>query len=95
MGAIRVLVLLSGAAACYICLTMNRKNLITIVSLAILVGTEILGAALALGWAIGSTYELPDMWRYGLIAVLMAGGAYTVWRFLLLAVKIEPIFDRK
>jgi uncharacterized membrane protein YjfL (UPF0719 family) len=89
------LVLFGTGDACYTPAPMNSKNLITIVSLAILVGTEILGAALALGWAIGSMYELPDMWRYALIGILVAGGAYTVWRFLLNAVKIEPIFDRK
>jgi uncharacterized membrane protein YjfL (UPF0719 family) len=74
---------------------MNGKNLITIVSLAILVGAEILGAALALGWAIGSMYELPDLWRWGVIGLSLAGGAYVIFRFMQNAVKIEPIFDKK
>jgi uncharacterized membrane protein YjfL (UPF0719 family) len=69
---------------------MKGKNLLTIVSLAILVGTEILGAALALGWAIGSMYELSDLWRWSLIGVSLAIGAYVVYRFMQHAVKNEP-----
>jgi uncharacterized membrane protein YjfL (UPF0719 family) len=74
---------------------MNGKNLVTIVSLAILVGAEILGAALALGWAIGSMYELPDIWRWAVIAVCLAGGAYAIFRFMQNAVKLEPIVEKK
>jgi uncharacterized membrane protein YjfL (UPF0719 family) len=74
---------------------MNSKNLVTIVSLAILVGAEILGAALALGWAIGSMYELTDLWRWSVIGVCLAGGAYTIFRFLQHAVKVEPIFEKR
>jgi uncharacterized membrane protein YjfL (UPF0719 family) len=74
---------------------MNGKNLLTIVSLAILVGAEILGAALALGWAIGSMYELPDVWRWGVIGLCLAAGGYVVLRFVQNALKIEPVFERR
>jgi uncharacterized membrane protein YjfL (UPF0719 family) len=74
---------------------MNGKNLITIVSLAILVGAEILGAALALGWAISSMYELPDTWRWAVIGICLAAGAYTIFRFMQHAMKIEPVFQKK
>jgi uncharacterized membrane protein YjfL (UPF0719 family) len=74
---------------------MMSKNLITIVSLAILVGAEILGAALALGWAISSMYELSDTWRYGVIGVSLAIGAYIIFRFMQHAVKLEPISAKK
>ncbi|MGL4240795.1 MAG: hypothetical protein ACRCTI_06740 [Beijerinckiaceae bacterium] len=84
-----------GGCGCYTLSPMNGKNLITIVSLAILVGAEILGAALALGWAIGSMYELSDTWRYGVIGVCLAAGAYTIFRFMQNAVKLEPISSRK
>ncbi len=84
-----------AGCGCYTRWTMNGKNLVTIVSLAILVGAEILGAALALGWAIGSMYELPDLWRWAVIGVCLAGGAYVIFRFLQNAVKIEPIYARK
>jgi uncharacterized membrane protein YjfL (UPF0719 family) len=81
--------------ACYIPSPMNSKNLVTIVSLAILVGAEILGAALALGWAIGSMYELSDIWRWAVIGICLSGGAYVIFRFMQNAVKIEPIFQKK
>jgi uncharacterized membrane protein YjfL (UPF0719 family) len=80
---------------CYTLRPMNGKNLITIVSLAILVGAEILGAALAVGWAIGSMYELSDIWRWSVIGVCLAAGAYTIFRFVQQATKIEPIFEKK
>ncbi len=35
----------------------------TISSVAILVGAEILGVALAFGWAMGGLLELPDLYR--------------------------------
>ena len=38
---------------------LNGRNFLTIASLTILVGTELLGAALALGWALGGVFELP------------------------------------
>jgi uncharacterized membrane protein YjfL (UPF0719 family) len=81
--------------ACYTPDPMNGKNFITIVSLAILVGAEILGAALALGWAIGSMYELSDLWRWSVIGVCLAAGGYVTFRFMQNAVKIEPIFQKK
>lgn len=74
---------------------MHGKNLITIISLGILVGTEILGASLALGWAIGSMYELPDTWRWGVIGVCLAIGAYIVMRFMQNAVKFEPVSGKQ
>jgi hypothetical protein len=73
---------------------LNRKNLITIVSVTILVGTEILGAALALGWALGGVFELPDLWRSVMIGVFMAGGLYMMVRFYRNAEKVEPIFEK-
>jgi uncharacterized membrane protein YjfL (UPF0719 family) len=87
--------LFEAGGACYTPDPMNGKNFVTIVSLAILVGAEILGAALALGWAIGSMYELSDVWRWTVIGICLAGGAYTVFRFMQHAVKIEPIFLKK
>jgi hypothetical protein len=73
---------------------LNRKNLITIVSVTILVGTEILGAALALGWALGGAFELPDLWRSVMIGAFMAGGLYMMVRFYRNAEKVEPIFEK-
>jgi hypothetical protein len=73
---------------------LNKKHLITIVSVTILVGTEILGAALALGWALGGAFELPDLWRLAMIGFFIACGLYMMVRFYRNAEKVEPIFDK-
>ncbi len=74
--------------------SINRRNLITIVSVAILVGTEILGAALALGWALGGVFELPELWRQILIGLFLVGGIYAVYKFFRHAATVEPIFNK-
>ncbi len=70
---------------------INRENLVTIISAAILVGTEILGAALAFGWAMGSLFDLGDVAKDVLIVICLLAGAYGIWRFVVGAAKIEPI----
>ena len=73
---------------------INTKNFLTIVSVVILVGTEIIGAALALGWALGGVFELPELWRQGLITIFLAGGAYATYKFFRHAASVEPIFGK-
>ena len=70
---------------------INRTHLITIISAAILVGTEILGAALAFGWAMGSLYQLGEIAKDILIGLCLVGGIYSIWKFVKSATKIEPI----
>ena len=72
---------------------INRSNLITIISAAILVGTEILGAAMAFGWAMGSLYQLGDVAKDVLIGLCLVGGMYGIWKFIKGAIKIEPISE--
>jgi hypothetical protein len=71
--------------------SINGRNLLTIVSVTILVGAEILGAALALGWALGGLLELPNTWRQGLIIALLLIGSYLMYRFFRHATTVEPI----
>ena len=74
---------------------INTRNLLTIVSLGILVGTELIGVALAAGWAITGLLGLGDSLgrevEYGLMALFTAAGAYALYRFMKRAVLIEPI----
>ena len=72
---------------------LNSRNLITIVSVAILVGTEILGASLAAGWAIGGLMQLGREITWGIIALCMAGGFWLTVKFVQSAIRIEPIYD--
>lgn len=73
---------------------LNGKNLLTITSVTILVGTELLGASLALGWALGGVFELPQLWRQILIGLFVLIGFYSVYRFYRLASAVEPIYDK-
>jgi hypothetical protein len=77
--------------------TINTRNLLTIVSVGILVGTEIVGVALAAGWAIAGLLQLGDSLgksvEYGLMALFVAIGAYGLYRFMQRAVQVEPIRD--
>lgn len=71
----------------------NRSNAIAVICAAILVGTEILAAALALGWAVGGLMELGREITIGLIALCLVGGLYTIFVFVKNAMKAEPFYD--
>ena len=70
----------------------NRtRNLITIVSVLILVGTEVFGVALAGGWAIAGLFELGEIAAYVLMVLLSLLGLYAMAALWRSAVKVEPI----
>ncbi len=71
---------------------LNSTNLITIISVTILVGTEILAAALAGAWAIGGLLELGTQVTRALVALGLLGGLWVVWKFARLAERNEPIY---
>jgi len=72
---------------------LHMNNLITIASVAILVGTEILGATLAAAYAVGSLLEFERELIYGLIGLAFLGGLWLICKFLKIANKVEPIFE--
>lgn len=71
--------------------SLNMKNLLTLISVGILVGTEFLGVAVAAGWAIagyfglGTTFETAFMTGFGAI------GLYCLILFMKKAVAMEPV----
>lgn len=75
--------------------SINWTSLTTVCSAAILIGTELLGAAWASGWALagffqlGSTVEIILQCVFGLLAL------YTIFVFLRQASRVEPIFKRE
>lgn len=71
----------------------NRDNALTVICAAILVGTEIIAAALALGWAVGGLLGWGTEVTYGLIALSLAGGVWMTWRFIVNAAKAEPLYE--
>jgi hypothetical protein len=72
---------------------MNSQNFVTVISVIILVGTEIFGVALAAGWAIAGLFELGQAVGYLLMAAFSLFGLYLLillWRH---ATTVEPLID--
>lgn len=69
----------------------NTRNLVTVVSVMILVATEVFGVALAAGWAIAGLFELGATVSYVLMGLFSLMGLYLMWNFWQKAVSIEPI----
>jgi hypothetical protein len=71
--------------------TAGRRNLITIISVLILIGTEVFGVALAGGWAIAGLFELGDTAAYVLMGLFSLLGVYAMVALWRNAVAVEPI----
>lgn len=70
---------------------MNTRNLITIVSMMVLVGTEVFAVAIASGWALAGLFDLGDRAGHVLMVVF---SLFAVWVMIQLwrrATSIEPI----
>ncbi|MGU3539516.1 hypothetical protein [Methylobacterium sp. A54F] len=73
---------------------MNTRNLITILSMMVLVGTEVFAVAIAAGWATAGLLDLGDRVGHvlmGLFSLIAAWIMLQLWRR---AVSIEPIRGR-
>ncbi len=70
---------------------INWRNVTTIVSVAILVGTELIGMTWAAGWAIGGLLDLPPIFRILFEIVGGALGAVGLYYFVRAALKVEPL----
>jgi hypothetical protein len=70
---------------------LNSGNLITVISVTILIGVEVFATTLAAGWAIAGLFELGGQIGYVLMAVFSALGAWGMWKFLQRAKQVEPI----
>jgi hypothetical protein len=74
-------------------MALKRTNSITIISLAILVGTEVMAVALASAWALGGLFELGPIITYAMMGIFSAAGLYLMFRFVQQAIKVEPLHD--
>jgi hypothetical protein len=70
---------------------LNKQNLLTLVSLAILVGTEVFGVALAAGWAIAGLFELGATVSYVLMGTFSLAAAWGLFKFMKAAAHYEPV----
>ena len=72
----------------------NWRNLITVVSIMILVGAEVFGVAISAGWAIAGLFELGDIVGYILIALFSLFALYVLVVLWRRCVAVEPIGGR-
>ena len=63
----------------------------TLVSVAVLVGTELVGAGAAAGWAIGGLFQLGELVTHALEVVLVLLALTALFYFLRAALAHEPI----
>ena len=69
----------------------NWRNLITVVSIMILVGAEVFGVAISAGWAIAGLFELGDYVGYFLIVLFSLFALYVLVVLWRRCVAVEPI----
>jgi len=70
---------------------INLKNLVTLASVGVLVGTEFLGVALAAGWAIAGLFQLGNTIALVLMAAFGLISLYALFEFMKRAISLEPI----
>ena len=71
---------------------LNWTSLITILSAAILIGTELVGAAWAAGWAVAEFFLLGPTVAMILQGVFGVLALYCIFVFVRQAIKVEPIY---
>ena len=70
---------------------LNAGNLLTVVSVLILVGAEVFGVAIAAGWAIAGLFQFGDAVGYAFMVAFSLLGGYAMLILWRRAVQIEPI----
>ena len=70
---------------------IHWDNAITVISVAILVGTELVGISWAAGWALGGLLGLPPLVSRGVEVLGAILGLVLVYYFVRAALKVEPL----
>ena len=70
---------------------MNTRHLVTILSIMVLVGTEVFGVAIAGGWAIAGLFELGDLVGYALMGLFSLFAIYVLTILWRRCTTVEPI----
>jgi hypothetical protein len=73
---------------------IHRRNLITVLSIMVLVGAEVFGVAISAGWAIAGLFELGAVVGYLLMAVFSLFAAYLLVALWRRCIAVEPIGGR-
>ena len=72
---------------------INPLKLSTLVAVAVLVGTEVVGASWAAGWALGGMLALPPLISRSLEVIFGLSGFALLFLFMRTALRHEPIRD--
>lgn len=72
---------------------INSVKLSTMIAVAILVGTEVVGASWAAGWALGGLWGLPPLISHALEVIFGLSGFVLLYFFMRVALRHEPIRD--
>jgi hypothetical protein len=70
---------------------INWRNALTVVSVAVLVGTELVGLTWAAGWALGGLFQLPPVISAAFEVAGVLLGVVLVYYFVRAALRVEPI----
>lgn len=70
---------------------MHIRNLITIVSMMVLVGTEVFAVAIAAGWALAGLFDLGDTVGHVLMGLFSLFAAWIMLQLWQRATSIEPL----
>jgi len=73
---------------------VNWPNLVTVLSAAILIGTEVVGIGLATGWALAGMLGLGEYGQYFFEALFALAALALVIAFVRAAARIEPLIER-
>lgn len=70
---------------------INYQHLSTLIAVAILVGTELVGASWAAGWALGGLFQLDPMISRAIEVIFSLFGLVGLYFFMKTAIRNEPV----
>jgi len=73
---------------------VNWRNLVTLGSLTVLVGVEVIGAAIAGGWALAGLLGLGTTIEFAFMIIFAAIAIWGMVKFVRAGLKVEPITRR-
>jgi hypothetical protein len=71
---------------------LKPASLVTVVSVVVLVGVEVLAVAIAAGWAIAGLFQLGRTIEYAFMVVFSLLAIWAIVRFARSAAKVEPLY---
>jgi hypothetical protein len=70
---------------------VNARNAVTVLSMMILVGTEVFAVAIAAGWALAGLFDLGDRVGHVLMGLFSLFAAWIMLQLWRRATSIEPV----